>query len=253
MNATRKGASVKPAAVVETLASVGIALASVVFVATTATNWLGYVPSAAPRVIGAETALEDVKSANFTIALRPDEAGGRNGQMAVVEFSDFECPYCASFARTTVAPLKQQLVDTDTVRYLFRHFPLDSIHPLALAAATAAECARRDGKFWELHDLLFQAQRLSNDGIAKHTESIGLSGSAFSNCLSSQETRDVISRDVADGRRVGVQGTPTLFIGAIQDNAVRLLSRVVGDRSLQSLLQAIAAVQSEVSESRGEP
>ena len=83
------------------------------------------------------------------------EIGSATARFAVIEFSDFECPFCGRFVREGMPAIREKYVDSGLIRFSFRHFPLESIHPTALPAAVAAECLRRQGKFWPAHDALF--------------------------------------------------------------------------------------------------
>ncbi len=84
--------------------------------------------------------------------------GNKNASVTVIEFSDFQCPFCEQFYKTTYPQLKKEYIDTGKIAFYYRHFPLTNIHPLAVPAANASECANEQGKFWEYHDLLFQNQ-----------------------------------------------------------------------------------------------
>ena len=84
--------------------------------------------------------------------------GNKNASVTVIEFSDFQCPFCEQFFKTTYTQLKKEYIDTGKIAFYYRHFPLTNIHPLATPAALASECANDQGKFWEYHDLLFENQ-----------------------------------------------------------------------------------------------
>jgi protein-disulfide isomerase len=89
---------------------------------------------------------------------RPAGAGPSMPDATIIEFSDFQCPFCGQYVRTTYPQLRRDFVDSNIVGYEFRHFPLDNIHPFALKASEAAECARKGGKYWEMHDQLLANQ-----------------------------------------------------------------------------------------------
>ena len=134
--------------------------------------------------------------------------------MTLVEFSDYQCPFCQRFFATTLSALKKHYVDTGKVRYVFRDFPLDQMHPQARKAAEAAHCAGEQGKYWEMHEVLFQNQRaLAPPQLAEHARTVGVDGSKFDECLSSGRHAARVERGLADGAAVGVQGTPTFLVG----------------------------------------
>lgn len=135
--------------------------------------------------------------------------GLKNAPITIVEFSDFQCPFCAK-AQTVL----QQVLETypHDVRLVYRHFPLKR-HPQAKLAAEAAECAARQGRFWEYHDQLFaDAQELNRDKLRALAEGLRLDVESFDGCLDAGQTRKRVAEDVADAREAGVTGTPTFFI-----------------------------------------
>jgi protein-disulfide isomerase len=136
-------------------------------------------------------------------------AGPRNAPVTIVEFSDFQCPFCASVHQV----LKRVLATyPDEVRLVFRHFPL-ARHPAAKPAAEAAECAGQQGRFWEYHDRLFaQPAAIDATRLRAIADELGLNGQAFASCLEEGSMRSRISRDVDEGRRAGVTATPTFFV-----------------------------------------
>ena len=128
----------------------------------------------------------------------------------MVEFVDFECPFCGRYARDTLPQLRREY--GDRIRYVSRQFPLD-IHPDAVGAARAAECANEQGRYWQLHDLLFAHQdALGKRDLAGYAQKAGLDMGSYATCLRAPATRARVERDLEDGRRYGVTGTPTFFI-----------------------------------------
>lgn len=135
----------------------------------------------------------------------PDDA-----EVTMVEFVDFECPFCGNYARDTFPRVMSEY--GDRVRYVSRHFPLDS-HPHAADAAAAAECAHAQGRYWQLHERLFANQeQLGKRGLAAQARRAGLDMQRYSACLDAPTTLGRIQTDVDDGRRYGVTGTPTFFV-----------------------------------------
>lgn|SRR5574341_734022 len=138
--------------------------------------------------------------------------GPDNAPVTIVEFSDFQCPYCKRFVDQTFNQLREEY--GDQIRIVYRDFPLSSIHPDAELAAEAAECAADQGKFWEMHDTIFANQTLGigRDALLGFAEDVGLDMEEFTTCLDNGTHRDEIAKDLQDGTSYGVSGTPTFFI-----------------------------------------
>jgi protein-disulfide isomerase len=135
--------------------------------------------------------------------------GPADAKVTVIEFSDFECPYCSKAAET-VTQLKGKYADK--VRFVFRHFPL-SFHPNAHVASQAVLAASEQGKFWELHDLLFQNQKaLDRASLEGYAKKIGLKADVFTAALDSKKHAERVEADMKLGNEVGVNGTPTMFV-----------------------------------------
>jgi predicted DsbA family dithiol-disulfide isomerase len=136
--------------------------------------------------------------------------GPENAPVTIVEFSDFECPFCGALFPTIKALEKNY---PDTVRVVYRQFPLTNIHPYAMKAAEASLCAHEQGRFWQMHDSLFGFQQdLSVPSLTLRAMEIGLDLEAFGACLDSGRQAARIKQDMADGAKAGVTGTPTLFV-----------------------------------------
>ena len=156
-----------------------------------------------------------------------DHARGMSGGRQLVVYGDFECPYTAAATRE-IDRLLERSAAFDVV---FRHFPLRSIHPHAQAAAEAAEAAASQGRFWEMHDLLFRNQlRLEPHDLRRFAERLGLDIGRFDSDLAAGTVRARIERDVETGVESGVDGTPSLFIDG---------RRYEGPRDADSLGQAL--------------
>jgi predicted DsbA family dithiol-disulfide isomerase len=135
--------------------------------------------------------------------------GPADAPVTIVEFSEFQCPFCRRVA-PTVRELEERY--KGRVRLVFRHFPLNR-HKDAPKAAEAAECARESGRFWEMHDRLFaNAEKLSVSDLKEHARAIGLDGGAFDACLDSGRQEPRWRRDLADAQSYGATGTPMFFI-----------------------------------------
>lgn len=138
--------------------------------------------------------------------------GDKNAPVTIVEFSDYECPYCARFQSETLSLIKEQYIDTGKVRLIYRDFPL-SFHPNAQKAAEAAECAGDQGKYYEMHDMLFENG--VSGGVSQYKQyakQIDLDEAEFASCLDSGKHVSEIQSDFRDGQTVGITGTPGFII-----------------------------------------
>ena len=163
---------------------------------------------------------QKAKSASERVEVSTDDdpaLGQADAPVVIVEFSDFQCPYCARFAQQTFPQLKREYIDTGKARLVFRDFPL-SFHQNAMSAAEAAQCAYEQDAFWEMHDKLFANQReWAGSADAKqvfinYAEELGIDLERFRECLDSERYREEIQGDFKDGVSYGVRGTPTFFI-----------------------------------------
>ncbi|MEM6454225.1 MAG: DsbA family protein [Acidobacteriota bacterium] len=135
--------------------------------------------------------------------------GDKDALVTIIEFSDFQCPYC-SRVNPTIEQVKAKY--GDKIALVFRHFPL-SFHAEAPKASEAALCADDQGKFWEMHDALFaDQQNLKVDGLRAKAEGLQLDMAAFNACLDSSKYAETVQRDLREGSAVGVSGTPAFFI-----------------------------------------
>lgn len=147
-------------------------------------------------------------------ALADEDAfkGDDDAPVVIVEFSDFECPFCGRFYTQTLPQLEETYLKTGKVKLVYRDFPL-SFHSNAQKAAEASECADEQGKFWEMHDLLFEQG--VQGGIAsfkQYAQQLGLDAAEFDRCLDSGAMASEVQRDFVDGQRAQVQGTPAFFV-----------------------------------------
>ena len=155
--------------------------------------------------------------------------GSADAPVVIVEFSDFQCPFCERHFNQTMGLLDKEYISTGKVKYVFRHFPLERIHPQAFKASEAAECAFGQGKFWEMHHRLFLSQRmLMPPDLLKHAEAIGLDGEKFASCLTGQATAR-IRADLMLGAQAGVTATPNFFLGtSIADGRIKVSRKLNG-------------------------
>lgn len=161
--------------------------------------------------------------------------GPIDAPVTIVMFSDFECGYCANHQ---VVLRQIEAAYPDKVRIAYRHFPRQS-NPLTFASAAGAICAQQQGKFWEMHDLLFSRQSATESkSITDLAQEIGLDLAMFEACLSDDATQAWLERDIQDGRLYGVDGTPTYFVnGRIIQGAISF------DEFDKIILQELSAVR----------
>ena len=142
--------------------------------------------------------------------------GSASAAVTVIEFSDFQCPFCKRWHTDSWAQLKAEYVDTGKVRFVYRDFPL-SFHLQAQKAAEAAECADEQGKFWPYHDVLFEKGQGDGTGLQaadlkQYAADLGLNAATFNSCLDSGKYAAEVNKDQSDGSAGGVGGTPTFFV-----------------------------------------
>ncbi len=143
--------------------------------------------------------------------------GSKDAKVTIVEFSDFQCPYCGMFETNTYPQLKSQYIDTGKVRLVFRNFPLTSIHQNAEKAAEASDCANEQGKFWEYHAKLFANQQaLDVTNLKQYASDLKLDTTKFNSCLDTGKMASAVQKDQTDGSSYGVSGTPTFYINGIK-------------------------------------
>jgi formate-nitrite transporter family protein len=160
---------------------------------------------------------------------RDHAQGAADARVALVEYGDFECPACGR-AYPVLKEVQKAL--GPNLRFVFRHFPLRASHPHAGAAAEAAEAAAAQGRFWEMHDRLYEHQAaLADDGLRRHARKIGLDLERFESEMRLHTHEERVREDIASGAASGIRGTPTLFING---------TRYDGPRDRSSLVAALA-------------
>ena len=156
--------------------------------------------------------------------------GKLDAPITIIEFSDFQCPFCAKFHIDTLPSIMNEYIKNGQVKLVFRDFQIQSIHPNALPASVAAECANEQKKFKEMHDVLFEKQNeWSNQNIesvmntfSQYASDLGLEEKAFDSCLKNGKYIEEIQKDLDDGRTYGISGTPGFFIGNDQIGFIEL-------------------------------
>ncbi len=156
--------------------------------------------------------------------------GNPDAPITIIEFTDFQCPFCARFHTQTLPLIFEEYIEPGKVKLVVRDFPIQSIHPNAVPAAVASECANEQGKVKEMHDMLFYNQnqwgkQKTADAVSlfsQYATEIQLDQEIFDSCIISGKYIDEIQNDLNDGRKYGVTGTPGFFIGNDQLGYVEL-------------------------------
>lgn len=165
--------------------------------------------------------------------------GNADAPVTILEFSDYQCPYCRQYVRQTLPKILATYVETGQVRYLFKDFPLES-HPNAQKAAEAARCAGVQGAYWAMHGRLFDAQREwaqrgqeeALEKFVRYAEELGLDATSFRDCLESGESGEQIRQDLWEGQQAGVRGTPSFLING------QLLAGAYPFETFQQMIEA---------------
>jgi protein-disulfide isomerase len=143
-----------------------------------------------------------------------DMLGSKTAPITVVEFTDYQCPFCQRFHSGTFDELKKQFIDTGKVRFFSRDLPLDTIHPNAMRAAMAAHCAGDQGQFWALRDVMGKhPDKLDMESIVAAAGSLHLNTDTFRSCVESGKYKEAVQTSVLDALKFGIQGTPSFVIG----------------------------------------
>jgi protein-disulfide isomerase len=169
--------------------------------------------------------------------------GSRSARVALVEFTDFHCPFCAQFATRTLPELESRYIATGKLLFVLRHFPLTGLHPGAVRASQGAECAGRQERFWQAHDLLFRNPTGFEDSSLPATAgTLGLAQTKLTQCIRGNTTVRV-RHDLELGEELGLTATPTFFLGTVNvDGSLTVKNRIDGAADLAKFDQLIAAL-----------
>lgn len=151
--------------------------------------------------------------------------GNSTAKVILVEYFDYECPYCAGFFDETMPQLSTEYIATEKVKYVVRDFPLEGNHPFALRASEAAHCANEQGKFWPMHDeLMGNSDALDRKSLSVYAHEVGLDIASFDKCVDSEKYAAQIRAQESEASKLGVEGTPTFFLGALGPDGKSLTS-----------------------------
>ena len=182
----------------------------------------------AARPAAAGAAPEQALNAIINIDGEPVK-GDKNAKLTLVEFSEYQCPFCGRHVRDTFPNIDKEYIQTGKVKYVFRDLPLESIHKNAFKAAEASHCAGEQKKYWEMHDRLFANQNaLEPAMLTAHAQAIGIDSKKFQACLESGKYAEQIRKDIAEANKYGISGTPTTVIGMTQPGDTKIkVARVI--------------------------
>lgn len=185
---------------------------------------------AATSAAGGFPPQQDVVNWKELIRSHNPTEGYADAPIVIEEFTDFQCPFCKAFNENVRGQLLSKY--GDRIHMVFKHYPLEAIHPGAKLAAVAAQCAMHEGKFGQLRDILFSnADNLTQDFLLGAGASLGLSRQ-YAECLTNQHTLVEVEQDITDGRTAGVQGTPTFLVNGkvlLGGNSLAQFESIIGD------------------------
>jgi protein-disulfide isomerase len=169
--------------------------------------------------------------------------GEYDAPVTLIEFSDYQCPYCKRHATAVMPPLIESYVDTGKLRFVMREYPIRNLHRRAIPTSEAALCAGDQGNYWGMHDALFTDQKANTDeDFQQMAASMGLDVAAFSACMDSDKFMEQIRADMVEGQKLGISGTPSFVVGLTDPedpSKVHLTKFIRGAQSLASFSAAI--------------
>ncbi len=192
---------------------------------------------AAPQVMPTEAPLSD-EQWESVLENPVAEKGNKNANVTMVEFTDYQCPFCARYYTDSYRQILSEYVDTNKIRYILRDLPL-AFHPQAKPAALAARCAGDQNKYWEMHDVLFEKQTEWSNGEPKekfqaYAGEVGLNVTTFMSCYDSGKYNEAIDNEMTLANSVGATGTPTFII-----NGEKIVGAMPVDNFKQALDKAL--------------
>lgn len=174
-----------------------------------------------------------------------DDAPVRGSERAwavMIVYADFQCPFCGRFARDVLPEIERRYVATGQIAVAFRHLPLDN-HRLAVPAAVSAECAARQGQFWEVHDQLFGVETVDEDALRDLPASLGLDIEAFADCTNDDAIGDRVRASAEEARALGIRGTPTFLLGTrLIDGRIHVTRAIAGAQPVDTFVEQLDAV-----------
>jgi protein-disulfide isomerase len=165
--------------------------------------------------------------------------GKSDAPLTLVEFTDYQCPFCGRFEQNTFPEIKKNYIDTGKLRLIVRDLPLEGLHPFALKAAQSVHCAGDQGKFWEMKDVVFRNQnRLDADSLAGYAKELSLNDDTFKSCMADGKHLKEIGDEARYAQSLGITGTPTFILGKTAGDSVEG-QVIVGAQPLEAFSAAI--------------
>ncbi len=231
-------------ATLDTVASICMAAASVAMVGYLALLVFGgWSQSAtATRKPPVPAAVESLMPGALTVSIEgAPRLGDAGATVTIVEYSDFDCPFCRKYVRETFDFVKVAIIDSGKATYVVQQMPLVNVHTRALQAAAAAACAGAQQRFWEMRAALYKHEKLDESDLLESATQVGLNLPLFSACKTRAEP--TLRDQIDDARRLGVSSEPTFLVGTPHpDGTVGVLRRINGAQPASVLTSAVAAV-----------
>jgi protein-disulfide isomerase len=202
-----------------------------------------------------DTPVQVAKLAPPRVSLDNDPRLGKaDAKIGIVEFSDYECPYCLGFYAQVFPLLMKEYVDTGIAQFIRKDLPLTQIHPQAMPAALAAACAGDQGKYWEMHKALYaNQQHLAPALYPELARRLGLDEAKFSACLKDPRQERGILRDMTEARQLGINGTPSFALGKIEGNTLTVMRLAKGAPDFNAFAQEIEKLRRQISKDAAVP
>ncbi len=184
-----------------------------------------------------------VRSTALSLGTAPSR-GRADAPLVLVEFSDYECPFCIRHFNQTIPELEREYISTGKLRYVFMDFPIDQLHPAALKAHEAARCSGEQGKFWDMHQRLFTpAGTHGVDRLKQLASDLGVDRAKFDACLDSGRMQAPVRESVDRATQLGADGTPQMYLGvADASGSFRIIRSIRGAVPVEQMKQDIAAL-----------
>lgn len=207
----------------------------------------------APAVRAASASAIDLSVPTTPISIEGDEArGSTRASVVLIEYSDFQCPFCARAALNILPEVIKEYVDTGVVLLVFKHLPLQ-FHTQAAGAAAASVCAAQQGKFWEAHDALFaDSRRLGEEDLRDSMSRIGVNMASYDSCRKAKTADERVEANRSEAARLGISGTPAFLVGHKIDSGstVRIAATMAGARPIAEFRKVLDSELRQVGSKR---
>jgi protein-disulfide isomerase len=171
--------------------------------------------------------------------------GSKDAPVTLVEFTDYQCPFCRQFHVTVFNELKKNYIDTGKVRFYSRDLPIDQLHPNATRAAQAGRCAADQGQYWKLRDIMgANPDKLDLENLVADAGTLKMDTKAFRTCVESQKYKEAVQTDVLEAMKIGAEATPTFIIGKSTAQGVDG-ELIVGSQPYAEFVKAISKLDAK--------